>query len=117
MNRIALNKLKPADLATLNDASCLYSQYLDFFALSEPGQPIFIYKSIAVELEYLIAGRLKVRRIPATSLLNLEMHQGFVLQNALQHYIGKTKDDLERARSYRLLERINKMLPVVPEVN
>ena len=117
MIKIALNKLRPADLATLNDAICLYSQYLTFFSLTEPGQNAFIYKSIAVELEYVMAGRLKVRRVPQASLLNLEIHQGFILQNSLQHYIGHTRNDLERARSYRLLERINKMLPSIAEAN
>ncbi|RXG32027.1 hypothetical protein [Leeuwenhoekiella marinoflava] len=112
MNKIVLNKLKPDDLSTLNEACVLYDQYLDFFAQAEPGPAILIYKSIALELAYTLAGRLKVRRVPATSLLNLEVHSAFILQNALMHYNGKVEHSLERARAYRLLERVNQLLPV-----
>lgn len=115
MNKLTLNKLKPEDLETVNDAVSLYSQYLDFFTQSEPTQTVFVYKSIAVELEYMIAGRFKVRRVPAKSLLNLEVHQGFVLQNALQHFIGITDNQLRSAKAYKLLERVNQMLPVVAQ--
>lgn len=115
MNKLTLNKLKPEDLETVNDAVSLYSQYLDFFTQSEPTQKVFVYKSIAVELEYMIAGRFKVRRVPAKSLLNLEVHQGFVLQNALQHFIGITDNQLRCAKAYKLLERVNQMLPVVAQ--
>ena len=118
MNKIVLNKLKPDDLSTLNEACVLYDQYLDFFAQAEPGPAILIYKSIALELAYTLAGRLNVRRVPATSLLNLEVHSAFILQNALMHYRSKLEakeDSLERARAYRLLERINQLLPVTVE--
>lgn len=112
MNKIVLNKLKPDDLSTLSEACVLYDQYLDFFTQAEPGPGILIYKSIALELGYTLAGRIKVRRVPASSSLNMEVHSAFILQNALMHYHGKVEHPLERSRTYRLLERINQLLPI-----
>ena len=85
MKKLQLNKLKPQDLEVLNETLELYGAYLFFFIQSEPSQALYIYKSICVELQFMIANKLKVRSLPANTLLNLEQHQAFVFQNALQH--------------------------------
>ena len=115
MKKLQLNKLKLQDLEVLNEALELYGAYLFFFIQSEPNQALYIYKSICVELQFMIANKLKVRSLPANTLLNLEQHQAFVFQNALQHLISRSEHDLTRAVARRLLERVNKMLPVVAQ--
>ena len=115
MIKLTLNKLKLRDLEVLNEATELYGAYLDFFIQSDASQALYIYKSICVELQYMIANRLKVRKLPANTLLNLEQHQAFIFQNALMHLINRSKHDLTRAVARRLMERINQMLPAIPQ--
>ena len=81
MKKLQLNKLKPQDLEVLNETLELYGAYLFFFIQSEPSQALYIYKSICVELQFMIANKLKVRSLPANTLLNLEQHQAFVFSN------------------------------------
>lgn len=115
MNKMSLNKLKLQDLEVLNEALELYGAYLFFFIQSEASQALYIYKSICVELQYMVANRLKVRQIPENSLLKLEIHQLYIFQNALQHLISRSKHDLTRAVARRLLERINRLVPAIPQ--
>ena len=111
IDNITLKKLTREDFIIIVNALKVYNDALIQLLQSQNKCVYYIHSNIVEIVMYNLGRKLTGRSFGKTAKLKLEIHQAFIVHDALQHFTNVHDNELEKSVCRRILLNLHPQLP------